>query len=84
MGIFDRKSVLGRASAGEKSPSPKIDLDRAAAESSVKFGQPSLCNKCGGRGYLDRVDLVNRVMFQHCLSCNHKWELTEAELSKPA
>ena len=38
------------------------------------WGLPGACPRCGGHGYLDRIDLVNEVMQQHCRSCSHRWD----------
>lgn len=47
---------------------------------SPRFGFPTKCPECGGRGYLDRVDLVDRIQYQHCIACGHTWSLTEADM----
>jgi hypothetical protein len=46
------------------------------------WGRPSACPKCGGHGYLDRIDVVDRVMFEHCTECFHKWQVAESETQK--
>lgn len=46
-----------------------------------RWGQPGRCPQCRGVGYLDHIDLVDRVMFQHCVDCNHQWQTSEAELA---
>ena len=58
----------------------------AAARPTLIWGMPSRCPACSKPGYLDRVDLVDRVMFQHCPWCLTKWETSEAEIlsSRPA
>ena len=62
-----------------------IDLTEAEAPAAHRqeWGRPGRCPTCGEQGYLDRVDLVNRVMFQHCTNweCRERWETTEAELA---
>ena len=48
--------------------------DRADGPGSTPvWGLPTACPECGGPGYLDRIDLVNEVMQQHCRSCDHRW-----------
>jgi hypothetical protein len=32
-------------------------------------------------GFLDRVDLVNRTMREHCPHCRATWEVSEADCS---
>ncbi len=58
----------------------------AASRPTLIWGMPSRCPACSKPGYLDRVDLVDRVMFQHCPWCLSKWETSEAEIlaSRPA
>lgn len=47
------------------------------------FGFPTSCPECGGRGYLDHIDLIDRTQEQHCTVCGHKWEQKESELNVP-
>jgi hypothetical protein len=54
-----------------------IDLEPAR----TTWGGPGPCPECKGRGYLDRIDIRERVMFQHCLECGHSWTVAEAELA---
>jgi|GEM_PF-3332633 len=46
----------------------------------LEFGLPTPCPECGAHGYLDSIDIKERVMYQHCPSCFARWETTEAEL----
>ena len=66
MGLFQKRDKV-------------IDLTTPAPRR--PFGLPTRCPVCMGPGYLDRLDIVNRVMEQHCVSCGHRWETGEAELS---
>jgi hypothetical protein len=43
------------------------------------WGRPSRCPQCGDAGYLDRVDVVDRIQYEHCPSCFHKWSVREEE-----
>ena len=45
-----------------------------------QWGRPGPCPACGGAGYLDRIDMIERVMHQHCTECGHPWTFTEAQL----
>jgi hypothetical protein len=45
-----------------------------------EWGKPGRCPECNGRGYLDHIDLVDRMMYQHCTECRHQWTISEAEL----
>ena len=42
-----------------------------------RFGQPTKCPDCDGHGYVDHIDLVDRVMYEHCVDCGRKWSMTE-------
>jgi uncharacterized protein (DUF983 family) len=50
------------------------------ARAELPWGMPSRCPECGDFGYLDRVDLVSEVMFQHCPTCWSKWQITKADV----
>lgn len=78
MGLFGRKPDNHRE---------VIDLTAATeAEPAVRepprqqWGRPGPCPMCGGRGYLEHIDVVDRVMYQKCLECGHHWELTEEQI----
>jgi DNA-directed RNA polymerase subunit RPC12/RpoP len=47
------------------------------------WGQANRCPECGGRGYLDRIDLVDHEMHEHCLQCGEKFVDRQADLSSP-
>jgi hypothetical protein len=49
-------------------------------EASLVWGMPTRCPACAKPGYLDRVDLVDKVMFQHCPWCATEWQTSEAEI----
>jgi len=56
-------------------------IDLTEAPPRQVWGSPGRCPDCGGRGYLDRIDIRERIMFQHCLDCAHNWSVSEAELA---
>lgn len=56
--------------------SPASDEDAPPA---AVWGLPTRCPACGDFGYLDRIDVVAEVMFQHCPTCWHKWETHRSE-----
>lgn len=60
---------------------PRDGVSEEAAPPPV-WGSPSPCPACAEPGYLDRIDLVGRVMYQHCPSCRHRWEIHESETVK--
>ena len=82
MGLMDRLKAA-EVARGE-GDDVVIDLTDAAvedapAEPTVIWGRPSACPACGENGYLDRIDLVRRTMYQHCPACMHRWENHESE-----
>ena len=56
------------------------DTTEKPAAPAQEWGRPGVCPDCGSAGYLDRVDMINRVMHQHCTACGKAWEISEAEL----
>jgi hypothetical protein len=50
----------------------------------LEWGMPGRCPECGGFGYLDRIDLVDEVMHQHCPSCWHHWTVSKADIEVSA
>jgi len=64
-----------------KKPAPPaevvIDLREPARP---EFGKPTRCPQCSTPGYLDRIDIRNRVMHQRCPSCWHRWTTAEDDL----
>lgn len=61
----------------------RVNTTEAKAPQLV-WGRPSSCPRCGGAGYLDHVDLVDRFMEQRCPDCEHRWTTTEAEINAQA
>jgi transcription elongation factor Elf1 len=45
------------------------------------WGQANPCPECGGKSFLDRVDLIDRIAFEHCTECGAKFEERETEIS---
>jgi hypothetical protein len=50
-----------------------------ARERKEVWGRPSRCPKCSEPGYLDKVDVVDRIQYEHCTSCFHKWSVREED-----
>ena len=73
MGLF-------RRNRREATPEQVIDLREQAADPArlpkLEWGAPAPCPECGGRGYIDQIDLRNDVMHQHCVDCWTKYEIT--------
>ncbi len=85
MGLWER---LHKDAAPTEQPTVADAVDEARvappAEGERKevWGRPGKCPECGGRGYLDAVDLINRVQYERCTECFHKWSVSEAETVK--
>jgi len=43
------------------------------------WARPNRCPICNGKGFLDRIDVVDRVQFEHCTECGHSWTVAERE-----
>ena len=63
-------------------PPTTVYLDEPAPPPRPVWGSPTPCAECGGPGYVDHIDIIDRIMYQHCRECGHKWQLTERELSE--
>lgn len=57
-----------------------VEAEAPPAPKSKQFGRPTPCPECSGRGYLDHLDMVDRIQYQHCTVCGHEWQITEAEI----
>jgi hypothetical protein len=44
-----------------------------------RYARPGVCPRCGGRGYLDHIDVVRHVTDEHCRDCGYKWEVRDEE-----
>ena len=56
-----------------------IDL-REQENPRLRWGVPSPCAECDGRGYLDHIDPFREIMYLHCVRCGAKYEITKAEI----
>lgn len=50
----------------------------------MQWGMPSHCPECQSYGYLDRIDLVDEVMYQHCPTCYHRWTISKRQVEMAA
>ncbi|MGE0879689.1 MAG: hypothetical protein AB7L13_04120 [Acidimicrobiia bacterium] len=79
VGIFRRKRVADIREA----PQPIRRAGKQSASGArMEFGKPTRCPKCASPGYLDLLDLNRRTMSQHCPTCLHRWEITEADIRR--
>ena len=65
MGLF-------RSRSGQYSEGSTLTSERGRA--AVEAGVPGRCPACDGFGYIDHIDMVNRIQTQHCRDCAHRWE----------
>ena len=85
------RPIRRRTRATEGAPSPAatddvIDLrvPRISGKELLEWGMPGRCPECGAFGYLDRIDLVDDLMHQHCPSCWHRWTVSKQEIEVSA
>ena len=57
-----------------------MDLREPLPAGRLEWGMPTRCPRCDDWGYLDRLDLVARVMQLHCPTCRFHWEIAEAQI----
>ncbi|WP_208027164.1 hypothetical protein [Rhabdothermincola sediminis] len=57
-----------------------VDLRDPLPPGNLEWGLPTLCPRCEAWGYIDRLDLVQRVMQLHCPTCLFRWEISEAQI----
>ncbi|HTN81899.1 MAG TPA: hypothetical protein VMK16_19680 [Acidimicrobiales bacterium] len=74
-----------RKDKGDKGAAPVEPEAAAAVEPAppppkMVWGKPTRCPECGGPGFLEHIDLRRGVMYQHGRECEHRWEITEAEV----
>ena len=70
MRLFHRQKTPGTAAVDER---------EEPAQRRREWGFPGRCPACDGPGYLDRIDMVNLVMYQHCPSCGEQWSERETD-----
>jgi hypothetical protein len=46
----------------------------------LEWNRPTRCPRCEDWGYIDRLDLVARLMQLHCPTCHFHWEITEEQI----
>jgi hypothetical protein len=84
VGLLDRiRASQAQAEGNEATAIARAgvaDIDVQPAKPRQEWGKPGRCPECNGRGYLDHIDLIDRLMYQHCTECRHAWTITEAEL----
>ncbi|MDQ1401695.1 MAG: hypothetical protein QOG03_11 [Actinomycetota bacterium] len=86
MGLFERLQAKEKAREGDDELIDLTERGQTPAPQPVaarqKWGRPGPCPDCGGDGFLDHIDMIDRIMYQHCTDCLHKWQVTESELAQ--
>jgi hypothetical protein len=83
VGLWDRLHKEDEAEPATEVTGTTIGDNIAVAQERIEvWGRPSRCPKCGEAGYLDKVDMVDRIQYEHCTSCFHKWSVNEQDTSK--
>ena len=60
-----------------------VDLEGSGSEGRKgQWGAANPCPKCGSPGFLEHIDIIDRIQYEHCPECGHKWSQTEAELTQ--
>ena len=68
----------------KKAQSPEIIDLRDPAPSKPEWGSPVPCPSCGGRGYVDHIDLDSEMMSLHCTECMERYDLAKADFGPSA
>jgi hypothetical protein len=55
-------------------PEPPAPSTAQPSRATITAGVPGRCPACDGFGYIDHIDMVNRIQTQHCRNCAHRWE----------
>lgn len=77
MGLFPWHKKTERIDLGAYGG--RIDLV-ALSTMGQEWGRPGHCPRCGHQGLLDRIDLVDLQLHQHCTSCRHRWITAQRDL----
>jgi hypothetical protein len=83
---FEQRGNGGMSLDEQDDPSDIIDVRTRphlvpAPPSTEVWGRPGGCPKCGGQGILDRIDVVDRIQFEHCTACQFAWSVAESDTS---
>ena len=77
---IDVLATQGQARGGRARGGRRRHDTAAGAGTQDGLGKPTRCPECGGPGFLEHIDLRKGVMYQHGRECDHKWEISEAEI----
>ena len=78
MGLFTKKSKADEVQVDLRD---EAVIDLTESEPKVEWGFPTRCPECADYGYLDRIDVVHEVMYQHCPTCWARWETPRSATS---
>ena len=77
-----RPGTLGIEAGGEVMGFFKTRRSEPSArpQEKAEFGAATRCPQCNGLGFLDQIDLIDRIQFQHCVECGHEYTTSEADI----
>jgi hypothetical protein len=64
---------LAAAKAGEQERPGAVDAPGHQEIVGADAGMPAPCPQCGGRGFLDVIDVRKGVQHEHCVECRTAW-----------
>jgi hypothetical protein len=73
----------GEDDNGELTPTTEeilLDLRDPLPPGQLEWGMPTRCPQCEAWGYIDQLNLVDRVMLLHCPTCHAHWEISERQI----
>ncbi len=82
MGLFRRRPRSAPAEAVIDLRQRLAHVDEQLDAASGPWGRPTRCPVCAAPGYLDRLDLVDSVMYQHCPECGERWTTRDPEAAR--
>jgi hypothetical protein len=91
MALFRRKQAEAPVASASSTPTPAWNdpplteeildgLQEPLPPGDLEWNRPTRCPKCEDWGYIDRLDLVDRMMMLHCPTCYFHWEISEAQI----
>ncbi len=74
MSLSERLNAAAKVQRGDAPrPAEHVGGERADA---IDVGIPVPCPHCGGRGFLDLIDVRRRLQHEHCVECRASWHRT--------
>lgn len=73
MGLFRKATSISGVTVGD------VISAALAPPRPMVWARPNRCSVCNGKGFLERIDVQDRIQYEHCTVCGHKWTVTERE-----